>query len=97
MDAAHHRRTELELERLARRHFSRHPGVHHVSLQQVAALGHGDMQAGETVLNKMFEGHMVGPRSIAVSGLQALGDGSLIAGRRVLERFLSRLHHRDRA
>jgi hypothetical protein len=89
LDAAHHRRTELRLNELARRHFSRFPGVFHVDLKDIAAIGRGDMAAGETVLQKLFDGHMVAPRSVAVSGLRALGDGSVSAGRKILKKFIS--------
>jgi hypothetical protein len=79
-----HQRFENRLHAIARRHFSRHPGVHHVSLGQLAALGHGDMAAGEIILHRLFDGHMVGPRSIAASGVRAAG------GRKVLQRFFDR-------
>jgi hypothetical protein len=88
--AAHHRRVELQLNEVARRHFGGFPGVYHVPLATVHALGRGDLEAGETVLNKLFEGHMAGPRSVAVSGLRVLGNGSTTAGRKVLEKFLAR-------
>jgi len=86
-----HRQIEDRLHAHARRHFARFPGVHHLSLNDVAAIGRGDMAAGEDVLNRLFEGHMIAPRSIAVSGLRALGDGSVSAGRKVLEKFVAKL------
>jgi hypothetical protein len=86
-DAAHHRRVEARLNEIARRHFG--PGVHHVTLAQVAALGHGNLEIGEQVLHRMgFE--MVGPRSIAASGVRDVGNGSHAAGRKVLQRFFAR-------
>jgi hypothetical protein len=61
--------------------------------------GRGNLIDGETVLNKLFDGHMAGPRSVAVSGLRALGEGSVTAGRKVLEEFLARAssHQQDAA
>jgi hypothetical protein len=88
--AAHHRRVELQLNELARRHFGRFPGVYHVDLRHLAALGGGDMAAGEAVLHKMFK--MAGPRAVHADALRELGSGSVTAGRKVIERFLERLH-----
>jgi hypothetical protein len=90
-----HQRFENQQHAHARRHFSRFPGVHHLSFNDVAAIGRGDMAAGEAVLNKLFEGHMVAPRSIAVSGLRALGNGNIAAGRKVLEKFIANLRARQ--
>jgi hypothetical protein len=89
-NAAHHHRVELQLNEVARRHFGRFPGVYHVDLRHLAALGGGSMEAGEAVLHKMFK--MAGPRAVHADALRELGNGSVTAGRKVIERFLERLH-----
>jgi hypothetical protein len=89
-DAAHHRRVELRLNELARRHFSRFPGVYHIDMRHLGALGGGDMVAGEALLHRMFK--MAGPRAVHPDAVRELGNGSITRGRRVIDRFLSRLH-----
>jgi hypothetical protein len=78
MPDAVHRRTEARLNEIARRHFP--PGVHHLSLSDVAALGGGDMAAGEQILHRMFK--MAGPRSIHPEAVRQVGNGSVNAGRK---------------
>jgi hypothetical protein len=87
-DAAHHRRTELRLNELARHHFSRFPGVYHVDLRHLAALGGGDMVAGETLLHRLFK--MAGPRAIHPDAVRQVGNGSIANGNRVLDKFIAR-------
>jgi hypothetical protein len=86
-----HRQTEARLHAMARRHFSRFPGAYHIDLRHLAALGGGSMEAGEALLHKMFK--MAGPRAVHADALRELGNGSVTAGRKVIERFLGRLHN----
>jgi hypothetical protein len=81
-----HRRTELRLNELARKHFG--PGVFHVDLRHIAALGRGNLEAGEALLHRMFR--MSGPRSIHPDAVRQVGNGSIAAGRKVLEKFIAR-------
>jgi hypothetical protein len=85
-----HQVFEDRVHAAARRHFGRFPGVFHFDLKDVAALGHGDLEAGERTLERMFK--LVGPRSLHPDAVRELGGGSISAGRKVLDRFLSRLH-----
>jgi hypothetical protein len=88
-DAAQiHRRTEAHLNALARRAFP--AGAYHVDLRHLSALGAGDLETGEALLHKMFK--MAGPRTVHPNALRELGNGNAVSGRRVIEKFLSRLH-----
>jgi hypothetical protein len=92
-DAAHvHRQTEARLNALARTHFP--AGSFHIDFADVAKLGGGDLERGEAILGQMFR--LVGPRSLHPAVLHELGNGNAAVGRRVIEKFLSRLHKGDR-
>ena len=79
--AQHHRQVEAHLNALARRHFP--PGSFHLSLADVAKLGHGDLAIGEDILARMF--HLVGPRSVSPAALRQLGNGNAAVGVRVVK------------
>jgi hypothetical protein len=84
-----HQRFENSLHAFARRHFP--VGAFHFDFADVAKLGGGDLERGEQILHQMgFQ--MAGPRSVHPESLRQLGDGSISTGRRVLEKFLDRLH-----
>jgi hypothetical protein len=83
-----HRVFEDRLHAAARRHFSRFPGVYHVDLRHLAALGGGDMERGEQILGRMFR--LVGPRSLHPDAVRELGNGSIANGNRVLDKFIAR-------
>jgi hypothetical protein len=92
-DAEHtHRQTEARLNAIARRHFP--AGSYHVDFADVAKLGGGDLERGETILHRMFR--MSGPRSLHPSALRELGNGNAATGRRVIDKFLDRLHKGDK-
>jgi hypothetical protein len=83
-----HQRFENRLHAIARRLFP--PGVYHLDLSDVAALGGGDMAAGEQILHRMFK--MAGPRAVHPDALRELGDGSIATGRKVLQKLIDRSH-----
>jgi hypothetical protein len=63
-------------------------GSFHVPIPTVRALGGGDVEAGENVLAGMFK--LSAPRAIHPHALRELGAGSIVKGRKVLQRFLDR-------
>jgi hypothetical protein len=63
-------------------------GSYHVPLAAVAALGGDDIEVGEHVLQRMFK--MAAPRAAHPHALRELGNGSITAGRKVLQKFLDR-------
>jgi hypothetical protein len=58
-------------------------------------LGNGDLETGERILEQMFD--LAAPRAVSPKALRELGGGNAAVGRRIIEKFLSRLHHRDKA
>jgi hypothetical protein len=91
MDAAHHRRVELHLNELARRHFP--PGSFHFNFADIAKLGGGNMERGEQILQQMFR--LVGPRSLHPEAVRQVGNGSILVGRKVLKKFIERMQPAD--
>jgi hypothetical protein len=63
-------------------------GSYHVPLAVVGALGGNDIEVGEHVLQRMFK--MAAPRAVHPHALRELGNGSITAGRKVLQKFLDR-------
>jgi hypothetical protein len=84
----HHRQTEAQLNAFARRVFP--PGSYHIDWAHIAALGGGNLETGEHILEQMFK--TVGPRTIHPHALRELGNGNAAIGRRVMEKFLDRLY-----
>jgi hypothetical protein len=80
------------------------PGSYRVPKEAVAALGQGDMKLGGYVLHAMLgvEDSPEDPTVIHPHVVRIIGNGSLAAGRRVLERFVAQVrrsadHHGWRA
>jgi hypothetical protein len=96
MTQVHYQRVPLQpeiMKRLAehaRRVIPR--GSHHIPLATVRQLGHGDLEAGEALLHRMFV--MAAPRAVHPHALRELGNGSIRVGQKVLQRFLDRERQR---
>jgi hypothetical protein len=86
--ARHYRHVETQLEVVARRLFP--AGTFHFDFADVAKLGGGNLELGEQILGRMFR--LVGPRSLDPETVRQIGEGSISAGRKVLQRFQDRLH-----
>jgi hypothetical protein len=74
------------------------PGSFRIPRDVIDALGDGDPKTGGAVAHGMFglEDDPEDPTIIHGNVVRLLGNGSLAAGRRVLERFVQRVRHGDR-
>jgi hypothetical protein len=80
------------------------PGSFRIPKDVFAALGQGDLKVGGAVVHSMFgiEDDPEDPTIVHPHAVRIIGNGSLAAGRRVLERFVARVrrgedHHGWRA
>jgi hypothetical protein len=74
------------------------PGSFRLPRDVVNKLGDGDPKAGGAVIHQMFgvEDDPDDPTIVHGDVVKIIGNGSLAAGRRVLERFIQRVRHGDR-
>jgi hypothetical protein len=92
MTQVHYQRIPLQSKGMKRLHEHARrvipKGSHHVPIAAVRALGGNDVELGEHVLGRMFK--MAAPRAVHPHALRELGNGSIRAGRKVLEKFIAR-------
>jgi hypothetical protein len=70
-------------------------GAYRIPHTALKAMGNGDLEAGRAVAGQMFGLHSaLGSDTVHPEVVRELGGGSLAAGRRVLEKFVTTLRHR---
>ena len=71
------------------------PGSFRIPRDVFAALGDGDLKVGDAVAHAMFgiEDDHDEPTIVHPHAVRIIGNGSLAAGRRVLEKFVARVRH----
>jgi hypothetical protein len=91
-----HRRAEARLHEHARRVIP--PGSFVLPLDVAFILGAGDGEVGESIFSRMFAGGRFNPqfaRILPPEVVRDVGQGSISAGRKVLEKFVANLRARQ--